>query len=186
MHHIILWDTEYTAWEGCNERGWVEPWQHREIIQIAAQRVALPSWDVVAEFMVLVQPQLNPQLSGYIQTLTGLRQADIDQNGLSPAAAFAQFAAFCKQTPLYAYGTDWQVLNENCQLLTIPNPIPAHQANDFRPLLQTAGVRTEAYSSGTVYKAAGLSLTGHQHNAMFDVTSMRLAAQALNVQVKPL
>ena len=36
---FVLFDLEFTAWEGSLERGWSEPWEAREIIQIGAVRV---------------------------------------------------------------------------------------------------------------------------------------------------
>jgi len=34
------------------------------------------------------------------------------------------------------------------------------------------------YSSGTLYKAAGVHMNGHVHNALFDVRSMNAAVHA--------
>ena len=33
---IIIFDTEFTAWEGSAQRNWSFDWEYREIIQIAA------------------------------------------------------------------------------------------------------------------------------------------------------
>ena len=59
---IILFDFEYTAWEGSWARKWSEPWEHREIIQIAAVRVVIDG--AVTEqgsFDCLVRPKRNPR-----------------------------------------------------------------------------------------------------------------------------
>jgi len=36
---IIIFDTEYTAWEGAKERNWSGSGEHREIVQIAAVKI---------------------------------------------------------------------------------------------------------------------------------------------------
>eukprot|EP01052_Picozoa_sp_SAG31_P000560 SAG31_NODE_16_length_36206_cov_27.355728_29_plen_221_part_00 len=88
---FVLWDTEFTAWEGSWKRGWSEDWEHREIICIAAIRVR---WDAVdnggggggtkpalrplGRFSLFVRPHVNAELSDYITALTGITQADVD------------------------------------------------------------------------------------------------------------
>lgn len=36
---VIVFDTEYTTWDGAKERGWSNPNEHRELVQIAAQKI---------------------------------------------------------------------------------------------------------------------------------------------------
>jgi hypothetical protein len=42
-------------------------------------------------------------------------------------------------------------------------------------LLPQWGIDSDAYSSGTLYRAAGLEMTGHVHDALHDVRSMAAA-----------
>ena len=66
-HKIILFDIEYTAWEGSKARKWSEPWEHREIIQIAAIKMAFGEEVVETGCLdCLVKPKRNPLLSPYI------------------------------------------------------------------------------------------------------------------------
>ena len=37
---IVVCDLEYTAWAGSLQRGWSDPGEHREIVQIAAIRLS--------------------------------------------------------------------------------------------------------------------------------------------------
>jgi len=67
---IVIYDTEFTTWEGAMERGWSGENEHRELVQIAAQRINLQTQVVVGSFEVLVQPVVNPQLSEYFIDLT--------------------------------------------------------------------------------------------------------------------
>jgi hypothetical protein len=44
-----------------------------------------------------------------------------------------------------------------------------------KALLPEWNISPNEYSSGTLYKAAGLSMQGHVHNALHDVRSMAVA-----------
>ena len=70
---IIIADLEYTSWEGALESGWSAPGQFREIVQIGAVRVdAGDGFVEMAHFSMLVRPTINPELSDYFVTLTGI------------------------------------------------------------------------------------------------------------------
>ena len=73
---IVIFDTEFTAWEGSMQRQWSLDWEHREIIQIAAVKVelTLSGAQVVSSFNTLVKTVINPTLSDYIIQLTGIEQ----------------------------------------------------------------------------------------------------------------
>ena len=38
---FILFDTEFTAWEGSQERNWSLEWEYRELISVSALKVEL-------------------------------------------------------------------------------------------------------------------------------------------------
>ncbi|MFB6100790.1 MAG: exonuclease domain-containing protein [Candidatus Nanohalobium sp.] len=68
---IVLWDTEFTSWPGCNEHGWDnEKGEYMEIIQIGAVKVETESMEEIDRFNRFVKPQINPELSDYIKNLT--------------------------------------------------------------------------------------------------------------------
>ncbi len=171
----IFFDFEYTAWEGSQARRWSEPWEHREIIQIAAIRVAVK--DGMAEtgcFNCLVKPTHNPLLSAYITHLTGIAQPEMDTRGVSFARALADFYAFCEQgrLPLFCYGDDVSVLVENCALNGIPLPPFPVGIYDIRATFEQAGIDTRSYTSGTVHQSVGADFTHAAHNALNDVRSL--------------
>jgi inhibitor of KinA sporulation pathway (predicted exonuclease) len=179
---IILYDTEYTAWEGSQQRRWSEPWEHREIIQIAALRVRLEDGLVEEDcFNCLVRPRLNPQLSDYIHRLTGITQAAVDAHGLPFDAAFSGFNAFCAagSAPLFSWGDDPGVLRENCDLCQLVFPAYPAGFYDIRDVLEASGVSTASYSSGTVWQALDLRLDSPAHDALNDVRNLLAALQAL-------
>ena len=39
LNVFVLYDTEYTSWEGSLQRGWSRPDEHRELVQLSAIRV---------------------------------------------------------------------------------------------------------------------------------------------------
>jgi len=94
---IVIFDLEFTAWEGSLERGWSEPWEAREIIQIGAVRVKDDAkLTEVGRLVMLVTPVKNPQLSDYIITLTGIDQDAIDTEGFDFEEALDVFMDFCE------------------------------------------------------------------------------------------
>jgi len=177
---IILFDTEYTAWEGSKARHWSEQWEHREIIQIAAIRIDAQATEL-GRFDCLVKPEHNPVLSAYLIALTGIQQAAVDTQGLCFADAFAAFYAFCDQgrVPLFCYGDDPDVLTENFGLNHMdPAAFPAG-IYDIRNLFEQAGIDTCHYTSGTVYQAVGAEFDLGAHNALNDVRSLAVTLRKL-------
>lgn len=182
MPEIILFDTEYTAWEGSQARRWSAPGEHREIIQIAALRVdPARGFAETGRFQRLARPARNPQLSEYIRALTGLRQADIDARGIPFGEAYAAFAAFCApgSPALFSWGDDPGVLRENCALAAIPEALFPGGFYDVRDPFAEAGIDTRGYTSGSVYRALNLPHDLAAHDALNDVTSLRVTLAEL-------
>ena len=181
--HFILFDTEYTAWEGSQQRRWSEPWEHREIIQIAALKVELASGcREIACFDTLVRPLINPALSPYITSLTGITQPEIDARGVSFASAYTAFYEFSAQgaLPLLSWADDAAILRENCALTGLPFGDYPAGFHDIRDLFEAVGIDTTLYSSGTVYQAFGLAFPHNAHNALNDVRSLALSLDDLS------
>ena len=179
---IIIFDFEYTAWEGSKARNWSSPGEHREIIQIAALRVTGNHCvEEIASFDRLVKPKCNPILSSYITQLTGIEQAAVDLDGRNFTEVFADFYAFCDdgQIPIFCYGDDVTVLFENFSLNDMaPASFPAG-IYDIRATFEQAGINTRPHTSGTVYQALGVEFNHAAHNALNDVRSVLLTLQEL-------
>jgi inhibitor of KinA sporulation pathway (predicted exonuclease) len=74
---IVVWDTEFTSWKGCNEVGWnPEKDEYKEIIQIGAVKIG-SNGEIEDTFTSYCKPRYNTQLSSYIKELTGITQNDI-------------------------------------------------------------------------------------------------------------
>src|SRR5882762_1688961 len=66
-HNVVVYDLEYTAWEGSQARGWSGPGEHREVVQIGAVRLdPHRGWAETASLARLVRPRINPRLSAYL------------------------------------------------------------------------------------------------------------------------
>jgi len=175
---IVIFDTEFTSWEGALERGWSGPNEHREIVQVAAQKIDLIHEMVIDRYEQLVRPRINSELSDYFQNLTGISQQSIDAGGVDFQEMFEVFDAWAGHLDRYAYGrrvdepADVAVLEENIVLYELPLTISRQQYGNLASVYQSIGVDTSQYNSGKLFQAFGLKLDGHEHNAMHDVDSL--------------
>lgn len=117
MTQIVIFDTEYTTWDGAMARGWMGENEYRELVQIGALKVEWPSGNVIDSLDILVKPVRNPKLSDYFTQLTGITQDVIDRNGIAFGDALKIFVDFCgAYTPTLCYGNDFCILAENIAL----------------------------------------------------------------------
>ena len=68
MKNYILFDTEFTAWEGSQKRNWSNDNEYREIIQISALKIK--NSKILDKLNIYVKPCINKILSDYIINLT--------------------------------------------------------------------------------------------------------------------
>lgn len=179
QHTLIIFDTEFTAWQGSQERNWSEPWEFREVIQIAAVKVKVGEngIEVLGSFNELLTPIRNPLLSEYIVDLTGISQEMVDEFGIDFTSALKQFHDFCErgQITCFAWGSDPAVLEENCFLNDINMPEFSAGFVDLRQLAKKLELSGANLSSGELSNHLKMDVSGHQHNALHDVRSMAAA-----------
>lgn len=74
--NFILFDTEFTAWQGSQERNWSLCWEYKELISISALKVENKNNKliIVDKFTCYIKPRKNVLLSDYIINLTGITQ----------------------------------------------------------------------------------------------------------------
>ncbi len=177
---LILFDTEYTAWEDSKETQWGGPNEYREIIQIGAIRVH--GLTETASFMRFVKPVKNPQLSGFIIGLTGISQADVEQ-GDSFSDAYTAFLAFVGATPTFCWGSDVEVFDQNGELSGDTRRLPREQFMNLKPsvvpLLTQRGIDESMYSSGTLLTAFNLPEARRAHDAVNDMRNLLDALREL-------
>jgi inhibitor of KinA sporulation pathway (predicted exonuclease) len=178
----VLFDTEFTAWDGSKQRNWSLDWEHRELIQLAAVRVTISEDQalIVSSFNELIKPSINPQLSDYICDLTGIQQQVIDDMGVDFESALQQFFQFCNQGKLAAlsWGNDGKIIAENCALYRVKMPTFDAGLHNLQILAQRLKLTGCDLSSGELAGANGIELSGHKHNALYDVRSIGLALNA--------
>ena len=135
---FIVMDLEYTASEGSLERNWSGPGEVREIIQLGAVEVTrtVKTWVVGRRLDVYVRPKINPNLSLFIQKLTGISLKKIQDEGVSFPKALGKLIAFIpNQAGILVNGDDAVVINENCVINQILNPFPPGVITNIRPFL---------------------------------------------------
>ncbi len=169
---FIVFDTEYTAWEGSRERNWSGPGEYREMVQIAAARVIFPSLASTETFVRFIKPVKNPRLSDYFINLTGITQQQVDEHDVPFTQAIGKFATWAQPYPLYCFGVDYEYLVDNCRLLGVPFPFAPSQFSNLKELFIAHGIAAEQYMSSTIVEAFGVTPTRRGHDALNDVKTI--------------
>ncbi len=182
---FILYDSEYTTWEGAQERNWGGEDEHRELVQIGAIRVDGATLTETESLLIFVKPKINPDLSEYFTKLTGITQKAVDTEGTDFPSAILQFKKWCGELPIYSFGIgDGEVVEENCKLLNIPCPFPRDQFNDVRKIFEAHGIPTEKYYSSTIVQAFGKTPVRIGHDALNDARTILDGLIALKASLK--
>jgi inhibitor of KinA sporulation pathway (predicted exonuclease) len=163
----VIFDLEFTAWEGSMAKQWSRPGEHKEVVQIGAVRLDAERLTILDAFEMLVSPRINPVLSDYLVALTGITNADVAARGVDFVTALSAFLDFAGGAPLWAFGRDDLVLAENMALygwggVTLP------PYNNVVPWLKTQGIDMTGRNACHVAEAAGAVFEGHMHDALAD------------------
>lgn len=175
---VVVFDLEWTAWEGSHARRWSEPWEWREVVQFGAVRAdAGDGFRVLDEMEALVAPVRNPVLSDYFTALTGITNAQITTGGVPFAEALEHFAAFCGPSrPLLMNGLDDLILRENCAFGGLPYPFADDRAVNLRPLLVAAtGLPAGDLVSCMLPERLDLPAPANRHTGLGDAHAIALA-----------
>jgi len=62
---------------------------------------------------VLVRPRLNPVLTPYLESLTGITNEEVHARGVDFVQAYREFVAFAAGLPIVAFGRDDLVFLDN-------------------------------------------------------------------------
>ena len=176
---FVCFDTEYTTWEGAQERHWSGPGEYREIVQIGAVLVRGDTLTEEGSFGCLVRPTKNPKLSAYFSNLTGVSQQAVDENGVSYSDALVRFASFASTSLLYCWGMDLEIMASNAKLVGLPFPFPLQHKRDVRSLFEVEGIATSTYCSSTIPRAFNEEPPPSAHDALNDARSILQGLRAL-------
>ena len=186
--HVVVFDLEYTAWEGSWERSWSEDWEHREIVQIGAVLVdTAAGFEQVDSFNRFIKPIRNPLLSNYFITLTGIDQTTVDNEGTLFAEAYPEFVQFVGDVEvLFANGTDGEVLRENCKLNNMGYVFERGRIINIRSKIasevsERVGQKYDFIDSGDLIDVLGCSTSTDNsgHNALADAKKISFALREL-------
>lgn len=167
---ICIFDLEWTSWEGSKARAWSGPNEHREIFQIGAIRLS-KKFEEIDHLSLLIRPKINPNLSEYAKSLTGISQEDIDKYGIDSKNGLEKLSKFLGNTLSLCMGSDIVSIEETCLINNIPNPIN-QKIKALSPWLKSVGIDTSKTTSGMLHFLTDTPLSGKTHNALHDVRSI--------------
>ena len=179
MPTLTLFDLEFTAWECSMATHWLRPGEFKEVVQIGALKLDAATFTVLDELDVLVRPRINPHLSPYFETLTGITSDRVERQGVDFASAYGRFAQFAGEGPIAAFGHDEYVLEENLRLYGITGTRAMPVFYDLRGWFAVQGLDPRGMQSCEIGPMLGVPFQGHAHNALNDARSLAAGMEAL-------
>jgi hypothetical protein len=184
MSHFIIFDTEYTTWEGAQDRNWSNENEYREIVQIGALKINRNDLSVVETLNLFVKPVRNPVLSDFFKTLTHISQQNVDQRDMNFIDAYHRFVDFCDENLVFSYGGDETLLAENVGLEYGTRNKFRHgkmSYSDLRFYLVRLEPQAKSYNSGRLWQYFNLPKPheADEHDALFDCYSILAAMRHL-------
>jgi inhibitor of KinA sporulation pathway (predicted exonuclease) len=170
--HAIVFDLEFTAWDGSLARGWSRPFELKELVQIGAVKVDARTLKTVDSFDMLVRPRVNPCPSGYFTALTGISNDALARRGVDFAVAYRAFLDFAGGETVWAFGRDDLIFAENMRLYGLDLPRPRYR--NVIPWFAHHGVDLDGRHACDVAAATGAIFEGRAHDALSDARSVAL------------
>ena len=184
MNYIVL-DMEWNQpWPGSPSSQKVLPVQIRgEIIQIGAVRVT-EDQQVADEFQVLVKPKYYRRLNRRVSKLTGIKEAELRDNGLPMVQAMEKFRAWCGEDVIFlTWGfDDITILRENLLLYGIDDSWVGRWYNAQMIFnAQTDGSNAQK-ALKTAMEIFGIEATRPAHDALGDAYHTALICARLDLK----
>ena len=167
MHHIIF-DLEATCWDGA------PPNDIQEIIEIGAIRLDAYG-DGLDHFQSFVRPQVNPRLSRFCRSLTGIEQNEVDQ-AYSFDRVISDFIDWIHmENPfqLYSWGKlDRKLLISNCELYKI-EPFEFLDTKDLKAEYRELKSLSRTIGLKKAMRYEGIEFEGREHRALDDALNLK-------------
>lgn len=179
IRFAVIFDLEFTAWEGSMAHRWSRPGEFTELVQIGALKVDAESFAVKDELDLLVKPRLNPVLSDYFVTLTGITNREMAARGVDFARAYETFARFADGASIAAFGRDDLIFDFNLKLYGMRDAEPLPPYTNVVPWLVENGIDPKGRNACDVGPLAGVAFEGQKHNALADAYSVLNGIKAL-------
>ena len=183
MNYIVL-DMEWNQpWPGSPSAKKVLPVQIRgEIIQIGAVRIS-EDQQVGDEFQVLIKPKFYRRLNRRVSKLTGIKEAQLRDEGIPMGEAMARFRAWCGEDVIFlTWGfDDITILRENLRLYGIDES----WVNRWYNAQMIFNAQTDGSSSQKAMKTAmeifSIEATRPAHDALGDAYHTALICAKLDL-----
>jgi inhibitor of KinA sporulation pathway (predicted exonuclease) len=175
----IVFDLEFTAWQGSMARCWLAPGEFKEVVQIGAVRLEATTLEETGRLNLLVRPRLNPVLSAYLENLTGISNARLKAEGIDFAEAYARFVDFAGRGVIGAFGRDDLVLEENLRLYGLRDAAAMPPYVNVTPWLRANGVEPKGKHACHVGPLCGAAFEGQEHDALDDARSVAAGIRVL-------
>ena len=184
MNYIVL-DMEWNQpWPGSPSAKKVLPVQIRgEIIQIGAVRVT-EEQQVADEFQVLIKPKYYRRLNRRVSKLTGIKESDLRDNGISMVEAMERFREWCGEEPVFlTWGfDDITILRENLRLYGMDESWVSRWYNAQMIFnAQTDGSNAQK-ALKTAMEIFGIEATRPAHDALGDAYHTALICAKLDLK----
>ncbi|MGZ5961483.1 MAG: exonuclease domain-containing protein [Rhizomicrobium sp.] len=177
----VIFDLEFTAWEGSMRHRWLRPGEFKEVVQIGAVKVDAETLTILDSFNIIVRPRINSRLSAYLEDLTGITNEAVKAYGRDFVEAYDRFLDFARGASISAFGRDDLVLTENLRLYGIGSAGDLPLFLDARPWFRANGFDTRGLHSCDIGPRLGVPFSGRKHNALDDSRSI---AQGMKVLIE--
>jgi len=182
--YAVVFDLEFTAWEGSMESRWTRPQEYPEVVQIGAVKLDAESLKQAGEFEILVKPRVNPVLSDYLIALTGITNEALAASGVDFITAYRAFLDFVGDGKLFAFGRDDLVLADNLKLYAWSGfPVPPYA--NANPWFKDNGIDLKGKHACDTGELAGVPFVGRKHTALADARSVAAGIAALIAKGAP-
>jgi inhibitor of KinA sporulation pathway (predicted exonuclease) len=175
----VVFDLEFTAWDGSMESRWTRPGELTEVVQIGAVKLDAASLKEVDCFDMLVRPRVNPVLSDYLVALTGITNEAMDRRGVDFAIAYRAFLDFVGDARIFAHGRDDLILAGNLKLYGWERALALPAYSNAVPWFAEQGVDLKGKRACDVAEAAGAVFEGRKHHALADARGVAAGFIAL-------
>ena len=184
MNYIVL-DMEWNQpWPGSPSAKKVLPVQIRgEIIQIGAVRVT-EDQQVTDEFQALIKPKYYRRLNRRVSKLTGIKEAQLRENGVPMIDAMTAFRQWCGEDVIFlTWGfDDITILRENLRLYGLEE----NWVDRWYNAQMIFNAQTDGSSSQKALKTAmeifGIEATRSAHDALGDAYHTALICAKLDLK----
>jgi inhibitor of KinA sporulation pathway (predicted exonuclease) len=177
--YAVIFDLEFTAWEGSMQSRWTRPGELSEVVQIGAVKLDAASLKEVECFDMLVRPRVNPVLSDYLVTLTGITNQAMERRGVDFAVAYRAFLDFVGDARIFAHGRDDLIFAANLKLYGWGQALAIPDYSNAIHWFTAQGIDLKGKRACDVAESAGAAFEGHKHDALADARGVAAGFIAL-------